>query len=229
MEIHSTKSKGILYHYLCSEKIFNRIYGDVDFHHGKCTLTCRNKCNFTYYFLELCIVKRAEMLCEYYKYIHELFVKILRHSIEKYLRVFYFIFLFYFLTRGRCGRFMVVGGRFMVVVRWHGWRATRKKFERFTVVLRWHGRWVTRKNFGRFSVVLSWNFRTKRPVVRDRFSGRFGQKQRSLDLLGPLQIINQWFLNPQSTQFQVVAPISSFFVYHLRSFIFYFPILISDS
>ena len=44
----------------------------LGFYHGKCTVSCRKKCNFKYYFLEICVVKRAEML-----------VKILRHSMEK--------------------------------------------------------------------------------------------------------------------------------------------------
>ena len=33
------------------------------FYHGKCTVSCRNKCNFKYYFLEICVEKRAEILC----------------------------------------------------------------------------------------------------------------------------------------------------------------------
>ena len=49
-----------------------------DFYHGKYTLTCRKKCNFKYCFLEICIVKRAEIVSEGYEYIHELFVKISR-------------------------------------------------------------------------------------------------------------------------------------------------------
>ena len=34
-----------------------------DFYNGKYVLTCRNKCNFKYYFLEICIVNRAEISC----------------------------------------------------------------------------------------------------------------------------------------------------------------------
>ena len=57
-----------------------------DFYHGKYTLTGRNKCNFKYYFLKISIVKRAEILCECYECVEELFVKILGHSMEKCLR-----------------------------------------------------------------------------------------------------------------------------------------------
>ena len=57
-----------------------------DFYHGKYTLACRNKCNFEHYFLEICTEKRAEMLCECYERIRELFVEILKHSMEKIYR-----------------------------------------------------------------------------------------------------------------------------------------------
>ena len=84
MQIDSTKSKVIFYHYLCSEKIESM--QAFDFYHGKYILMCRNKCNFKYDILEIRTVKRAEILCECYECIQELFVKILRHSMEKCLR-----------------------------------------------------------------------------------------------------------------------------------------------
>ena len=63
MKIDSTKSKVILYHFLCSGKMFNRIYGGVWLLSRK---MCRNKCNFKYYFLEICVVEQPEILHECY-------------------------------------------------------------------------------------------------------------------------------------------------------------------
>ena len=57
-----------------------------DFYHEKYTLACRNKCHFKHYFLEICREKRAEILCECYKFIQELFVQILRYYMEKCVR-----------------------------------------------------------------------------------------------------------------------------------------------
>ena len=56
------------------------------FYHGKYTLAYKNKRNYKHYFLEICTEKRAEILCECYECIRELFVEILRHSMEKCLR-----------------------------------------------------------------------------------------------------------------------------------------------